>query len=518
MARGSSTARLALAAGAAALLASASGLVIAQQAPPAAPAGAQAGRGGGGGRGGAVATALFGASDANKDGSVSRDEWKATFQKWADGAGGSLTQEQLATGLAASLPQPAAPAAPAQQGPQCGGRSSDPHSVCPEDVAAMKATLATLSDKPPAKPLKARKILVLGKTAGFNHSSIPLAAVTMDELGKKTGAWTSTLTYDAADINTQNLKQYDAIVLDSTTGAFLDDANDPAATAARRAALLDFVRGGKGLVGIHAATDSYHANAGAAARAGGAPGAGGPGAPGARGGFGGGRGGAAATLAPLMVTQGDKNADQKLSREEITALADAWFDKMDTAKAGSVAQADFATRFAAVMPAPAPGGNAQQVPQGRDNQVGTWPEFNKMIGGFFKFHWVDPQEITYKIDDPKSPLTAMFKGAPFVVHDETYTMGMETYSRENLHILTSVDYSKMTDEDKAKESNPRSDHDYALSWIKREGNGRVFYMAHGHHERNYAVKQLLEHLLAGTQYALGDLKADDSPSVKAGTK
>jgi type 1 glutamine amidotransferase len=139
-----------------------------------------------------------------------------------------------------------------------------------------------------------------------------------------------------------------------------------------------------------------------------------------------------------------------------------------------------------------------------------------MIGGFFKYHWNDPQEITYKIDDPKSPLTAMFKGAPLVVRDETYTLGMETYSRENLHILTSVDYSKMSDADKAQESYPRSDHDYALSWIKREGNGRVFYMAHGHHERNYAVKPLLEHLLAGTQYALGDLKADDSPSVKPG--
>ena len=28
------------------------------------------------------------------------------------------------------------------------------------------------------------------------------------------------------------------------------------------------------------------------------------------------------------------------------------------------------------------------------------------------------------------------------------------------------------------------------------------------------MKPLLEHILAGMQYALGDLKADDSPSVK----
>jgi len=29
---------------------------------------------------------------------------------------------------------------------------------------------------------------------------------------------------------------------------------------------------------------------------------------------------------------------------------------------------------------------------------------------------------------------------------------------------------------------------------------------------------MLEHLLAGVQYALGDLKADDSPSVKSGSR
>ena len=32
------------------------------------------------------------------------------------------------------------------------------------------------------------------------------------------------------------------------------------------------------------------------------------------------------------------------------------------------------------------------------------------------------------------------------------------------------------------------------------------------------MKPMLEHLLAGIQYALGDLKADDSPSTKGGTK
>jgi hypothetical protein len=39
-------------------------------------------------------------------------------------------------------------------------------------------------------------------------------------------------------------------------------------------------------------------------------------------------------------------------------------------------------------------------------------------------------------------------------------------------------------------------------------------MALGHNERIYAMTPMLEHLLAGMQYALGDLKADDSPSQK----
>ena len=477
---------------------------LAQQAPPAGP-GAQ-GPGGRGGRGGA-APALFTLVDTNKDGAVTRDEFKASldnlFTQWDAARAGSVSQDQVLTGLNAATQQ----LAPAGGGRGAAAQNQTPN---PEQVQAM---LAALPDKAPAKPRQPRKVLVLGKAAGFVHSSIPLAARTVEELGKKTGAWSTTVTYDPADINAQNLKQYDALFLDSTTGAFLDDPNDQAATDARRKALLDFVRGGKGLAGIHAATDSYHRR-----DTGTQPGQN-PAAFAGRG-----RGGAGGSLAPAMVSQGDKNADQKLSRAELTALADAWFDTVDPDKAGTVRQADFVTRFAAVVPPPAPParGTAAAGPRpaqtGPDGQVGTWPEFNKMIGGFFKFHWLDPQEITYKIDDPNSPLTAMFKGAPLVVHDETYTFGMNTYSRENLHILTSIDYSKMSDADKAKEDWPRPDHDYALSWIKRDGNGRVFYMAHGHHERNYAVKPLLEHLLAGMQYALGDLKADDSPSVKSATK
>ncbi len=177
----------------------------------------------GGGRGGSENhAALWTAFDADKDNSVTRAEMKSAFDKWYDAAdtakSGSISTDQLATALSTVLPQPAPPAAPAAggagrgagapAGPACGGRGNLPttgQTPCPDDVTKMMAALPATA---PAKPAKPRKILVLGNPRGYVHSSIPLAAKTIEELGKKTGAWTTTITYDPADINAKNLEQY----------------------------------------------------------------------------------------------------------------------------------------------------------------------------------------------------------------------------------------------------------------------------------------------------------------------
>ncbi len=442
------------------------------------------------------AVLLFGAADANKDNAVTREELRAALDRIftaADTGGtGAVASDALVPALNTAMPMSALATAM-----NMGGGGAQPQTPEPQSVQAMMAALPATA---PAKPAQPRKVLVLARAGGFVHSSIPLAAKTIEALGAKTGAWTTTISYDANDINADNLKSYDAVFLASTTGAFLDDPANAAATEARRKALLDFVRGGKGLAGIHAATDSYHAS-GADAR-----------------GAGPGRGAAAANplgsfsagkaLAPLMIRDGDRNGNQRLDRAEVAGLADAWFDAVDTRRTDRLTQPDFAL-FALLVPK-----TPSQVPQGPDDEVGTWPDFNRLIGGYFKFHWLDPQQVTVKVDDAASPLTAMFKGAPLVVHDEIYTMAANSWSRENVHVLTSIDYAKMSAEDRALEEHPRADHDFGLSWIRREGQGRVFYEALGHSERIYAMRPILEHLLAGIQYALGDLKADDSPSTR----
>jgi type 1 glutamine amidotransferase len=442
------------------------------------------------------AEALFTALDTDHDGTLTKPELEAGFNSWFTAwdttHSGTLTQPQILAGITKVLPAPAA-VKPGQSNTFNPVGNSTPF---PAPQAAVDAMMAALPTTPGAKPMHPRKVLVLAHTGagGFVHASIPLAAKTVEALGNQGGLWTTTVSYDAADINTNNLKKYDAIFLDSTTACFLDDP-DPAVTAARRAAFLTFVRSGKGIAGIHAATDSYHTDclASEAAAKSGVPATNIP----------------ALVLAARFVTAADKDGDDTVSKQEWTALADDWYQKLDTGNTGKVTRADFVAHFNSLLPPP-----KTRLLNLEAKPVQQWPEFNTLIGGYFKFHWPDPQLIYVKIDDPNSPLTAMFHGKDFEIRDETYTFVQESFSRKNVHVLTSIDYDKMSAADKAKEAHPRSDGDYALSYIRREGKGRVFYEGHGHSDRVYAMTPMLEHLRAGIQYALGDLKADDSPSVK----
>jgi len=446
-----------------------------------------------------VGSALFTAADINKDAALTRAEMQSAFAVWYaawDRANaGALTEAAIAAGLATVLP-----ASPAAAGRGSGGAPTPSET----DVQEMLKVLPSVAPAGPARP---RRVLVLADSPGFTHSSIPLAARMVDELGRKTGAWTTTVSYDPGVITTENLKQYDAIVLDSTVGAFLDEAGDQTTTAARRTAFLAFVRGGKGLVGIHAATDTYHSGMGNTPFTRAAP--------------------IPAQLAAALVSQGDTDADQKLTAVELRTLIDAWFDSIDQAKADRVGEAVFAERVAVLAPARGGGRGgagrggrgAETAGRGSAPAGGTWPEFNQMIGGIFKNHpW---QRVAVKIDDAQSPLTSMFKTRSFEFEDETYSFFQDSWSRANLHVLMSIDYAKMSDTDKALESSAsaRTDGDYGLSWIRREGSGRVFYLALGHREAGiYRSPDMLSHVLAGIQYAIGDLKADDSPSGRLRTE
>ena len=145
-----------------------------------------------------------------------------------------------------------------------------------------------------------------------------------------------------------------------------------------------------------------------------------------------------------------------------------------------------------------------------------WKEYGDMFGGYFAGHPFG--SIHVKIDDPSSPINAVFASQDFDIRDEIYTF-REPYSRKSQRILLSIDMAKtrLADDPKRpgfKQGENRNDHDYALSWIKPYGQGRVFYCAFGHDHGIFWNKAILQHYLDGMQYALGDLKAADEPSEK----
>ena len=100
------------------------------------------------------------------------------------------------------------------------------------------------------KPKSARKLLIYSRTTGFRHSSIEQGAALLKKLGEVSGAYEADHTEDEAVFTNENLKQYDAILMLSTT-------LNPIATPESRAAFENFLKQKKGLVGIHAATDCH---------------------------------------------------------------------------------------------------------------------------------------------------------------------------------------------------------------------------------------------------------------------
>ena len=143
-----------------------------------------------------------------------------------------------------------------------------------------------------------------------------------------------------------------------------------------------------------------------------------------------------------------------------------------------------------------------------------WPEYHRMIGGTHHGHaWWAHQTVPIKLDDSSGSLNAAFGGKGFSLKDDIYVMAAP-YSRESLHVLLSVDTAKAPKSMTAD----RADGDYPVSWIKGYDKGRVFYTCLGHQPETFQNAAFLEHLLAGIQFATGDLKADTSPGKSLPSK
>ncbi len=131
-------------------------------------------------------------------------------------------------------------------------------------------------------------------------------------------------------------------------------------------------------------------------------------------------------------------------------------------------------------------------------------EFSRMVGGSFDYHPVQ-QEVRAELVEPDHPLLAGFNGQPFVHMDEPYIF-KNAYFDYDFRPLLSMDATALHS---LKEE--IKDPVIYISWIKRYGKGRVFYVSPSHNAQSFEDPRLLQFYLDGLQYVTGDLICDDSP-------
>jgi uncharacterized protein len=121
------------------------------------------------------------------------------------------------------------------------------------------AQQALAADSPP------RKVLFFSRSAGFEHSAIKkngdtpsFAEKVLSELGPKHNIQ-FTFTKDGTVFAAGNLSQYDAFFF-YTTGDLTKSGgdNNPPMSVEGKAAFLEAIHNGKGFVGTHSATDTFH--------------------------------------------------------------------------------------------------------------------------------------------------------------------------------------------------------------------------------------------------------------------
>jgi len=302
----------------------------------------------------------------------------------------------LCLAAAAQTPPPVAPAPPAPAQPKPAPVPKDNSKLPVISGPNLAKFVAALPATATATPKQPRKLLVFWRCEQFFHTGgIAGGNKAIELMGTKTGAYTADCSREYASLEAANLAKYDALVFNNTTHL---DTFAWGLSAAQKQAILAFVRGGKGIIGIHSATDNFY----------------------------------------------------------------------------------------------------------------KWPEGQKMLGAsFFGHPWAGGGTWSIKLDEPTHPLAKAFGGKGFTLKDEIYQF-KEPYNRANCRVLLSVDLADAATEAGGKRK-ARKDGDYAISWIKREGEGRVFYCSLGHDMNVFQEPAILQFYLDGIQYALGDLAADATP-------
>jgi type 1 glutamine amidotransferase len=131
-----------------------------------------------------------------------------------------------------------------------------------------------------------------------------------------------------------------------------------------------------------------------------------------------------------------------------------------------------------------------------------WPEYGDMIGGYYDEHPWLTFDAPIIVEDPAFPGMQQFPRS-FVLRDEIYQL--KDYSRDKVRVLMRLDVSKL---DMKNKNVHRTDGDFAVTWAKMYGKGRVYYTTLGHVEGNWDKPEFQQMITEAIKWATGLENAD----------
>jgi type 1 glutamine amidotransferase len=106
----------------------------------------------------------------------------------------------------------------------------------------------------------------------------------------------------------------------------------------------------------------------------------------------------------------------------------------------------------------------------------SWPEYGKMIGGYFDGHPWGEFDAPLVVEDATFPGMSHFP-KHFTLRDEIYQI--KDFSRGSVRVLLRLDTSKV---DLSRKGVRSKGNDFPIIWAQKYGNGRVLYNGLGHRQ------------------------------------
>jgi type 1 glutamine amidotransferase len=141
-----------------------------------------------------------------------------------------------------------------------------------------------------------------------------------------------------------------------------------------------------------------------------------------------------------------------------------------------------------------------------------WPEYGELIGGYYDEHPWGVFDAPIVVEDAGFPGMSQWPKA-FTLSDEIYQM--KNFSRDNTRVLMRLDPDRL---DLTNPKVHRRDNDFAVTWAKMYGKGRVFYSALGHVESNWDKPEMQTMIVEAIKWAMRMTDADVTPRPAAGNR